>query len=210
MFDVHCHIVPDVDDGSRDMRESVAMLREARASGIDRIVCTPHCRSSHFNYEKIVSHYEALRVQAESMGIWLDLGFEVYWEKLAELGLKAAPSLCFENTNLMLLEFSCGSLPPSWQRIIYELQGLGIQPIIAHPERYQPIQKNIEIAYEMKEMGCLLQLSSNFVEGGWRSRRRKTAIELLKNDLVDYLASDAHQPEDYESYRKALQVARKY
>lgn len=192
------------------MRESVAMLREARASGIDRIVCTPHCRSSHFNYEKIVSHYEALRVQAESMGIWLDLGFEVYWEKLAELGLKAAPSLCFENTNLMLLEFSCGSLPPSWQRIIYELQGLGIQPIIAHPERYQPIQKNIEIAYEMKEMGCLLQLSSNFVEGGWRSRRRKTAIELLKNDLVDYLASDAHQPEDYESYRKALQVARKY
>ncbi|WP_172135224.1 tyrosine-protein phosphatase [Adlercreutzia sp. ZJ473] len=210
MFDVHCHIIPDVDDGSRDMRESVAMLKEARASGIDRIVCTPHCRSSKFNYERIVDHFEALYAQAEQMGIQLDLGFEVYWEKLAELGLDTASALCFENTNLMLLEFSCGSLPASWQRIVYELQGAGIQLIIAHPERYRPVQRNIEIAYEMKEMGCLLQLSGNFVEGGWRSQRRKTALELLKNNLVDYIASDAHCPEDYESYRKALQIAQKY
>lgn len=210
MFDLHCHILPGVDDGSNSLEMSAAMLSEARISGIDDIVCTPHCRSSRFDYHLIVDRYELLRPHAERMGIRLNLGFEVYWEKLAELGLDSAPDLCFGDTNLMLLEFSCGSLPAQWQRIVYELQGRGIQVIIAHPERYQPVQRNLDLAFEMKDMGCLLQLSANFVEGGFRSPRKKTAIELLRNDLADYLASDAHCPADYETYRKALKVAQKY
>lgn len=210
MFDLHCHIIPGVDDGSKNMAESVSMLAQARQSGIDSIVCTPHCRSSRFDYDRIVNHFNALRPEAARHGIELNLGFEVYWEKLAELGLESAPDLCFGGTNLLLLEFSCGSLPAQWQRIIYELQGRGIRVIIAHPERYQPIQRNLDLAFEMKDMGCLLQLSANFVEGSFRSPRKKTATELLKHDLVDYLASDAHCPADYETYRKALKVAQKY
>lgn len=210
MFDVHCHIIPGVDDGSRNMNESLAMLKEARASGIDRIVCTSHCRSSHFNRQLIIKRFNELAPYAKRMNIQLDLGFEVHCEKLIDLGLECAPSLCFDGTNLLLLEFSCPSLPVQWQRIIYNLQGMGIRLIIAHPERYRPVQNDLDIAYEMKELGCLLQLSGNFVEGNMFDARRKTAIALLKNNLVDYIASDAHRPQDYENYRKALQVAQKY
>lgn len=210
MFDLHCHILPGVDDGARDMRESVAMLAEAKHSGIDHIVCTPHCKSSSFDYDLICDRYDELVPQAERMGIRLDLGFEVHWQKLMELGLDWAPDLCFEGTNLMLLEFSVGKMPANWQRIIYEIQGQDIQLIIAHPERYQPIQQNIDIAYELKELGCLLQLSGNFISAGRLKASRKTAISLLKEGMVDYIASDAHCVEDYEDYRNAMSEARMY
>ena len=102
------------------------------------------------------------------------------------------------------------SLPPNWQRIIYNLQGQGIQPIIAHPERYRPVQNDIGIAEEMKDLGCLLQLSGNFAAGGFRSNSKRAALKLLENDLVDYIASDAHCVEDYADYRKAIKIAQKY
>lgn len=210
MFDIHCHVLHNVDDGSRTLRESVAMLREAHASGIDRVVCTPHCRWDDFDYQRVVRHFETLAPHAAEIGIELNLGFEVYWEKLSELGMDRAPSLRIRNTDLMLLEFSSAQLPAQWRRIVYELQTRGIQPVIAHPERYRPIQKDLDIAFEMNEMGCLLQLSANFIEGGFGSARKKTATELLRHGLADYLASDAHRVQDYERYRKALAYAQKF
>ncbi|WP_080799563.1 tyrosine-protein phosphatase [Arabiibacter massiliensis] len=210
MFDLHCHILFDVDDGSKDLAESQAMLNAARASGIDTIVCTPHCRGSHFDYQRIVDHFEVLSAYARSQGFEMTLGFEVFWENLVSIGLENAPKLCFEGTDLLLLEFGVGSLPPNWQRIIYNLRGQGIQPIIAHPERYRPVQNDLDLAVEMKDLGCLLQLSGNFASGGFRSGSKKTALKLLENDLVDYIASDAHCVADYEDYRKALKIAQRY
>lgn len=210
MFDIHCHILFDVDDGSRDLAESQAMLHAARNSGIDRIVCTPHCRDSHFDYDRIVEHYDVLAAYAQHIGIGMALGFEVYWEKLSEIGTEHAPLLCIEDTNLLLLEFSPAFMPANWQRVIFDLQGMGIQPIIAHPERYRAVQRDIEVAAEMKRMGCLLQLSANFSSGGMRSQSKKAALRLLEEDLIDYVASDAHCPEDYQDYRKAIKIAQKY
>ena len=210
MFDMHSHILFDVDDGSSSLAESQAMLNAARSAGIDNIVCTPHCRGSRFDYQRIVEHYEVLAQYARAKGFDIALGFEVYWENLINFGIENAGHLCFENTNLLLLEFSTVSLPPNWQRIVYTLQGQGIQPIIAHPERYRPVQNNIDVAIEMKNLGCLLQLSGNFAAGGFRSNSKRAALQLLENDLVDYIASDAHCVEDYADYRKALKIAQKY
>jgi protein-tyrosine phosphatase len=210
MFDIHCHILFGVDDGSRDFAESQAMLHAARRAGIDRIVCTPHYRGRNVDRQRIEENYHVLSIFAQEQGVEMALGFEVYWEVLADIDKESVSDLCIENTNLLLLEFSCGSLPANWQRIIFDLQGCGIRPIIAHPERYRPIQNNVDIALEMKNMGCLLQLSSNFATGGILGGSRKTAIKLLESDLVDYVASDAHSVEDYTDYKKALEIARRY
>ena len=188
---------------------SEAMLKEAAKSGIDHIVCTPHCRWDNFDKALVESQFDRLCDYADKLDMKLTLGYEVYWKKLSELGVEEAPNLTFENTNVILYELSTGSLPPNWQSRVFELQGMGLQPIIAHPERYAAVQKDIDVAFEMKESGCLLQLSANFVDGGFRDKRKKTAIELLRNGLVDYVASDAHRPEDYLDYREALQVAQK-
>jgi protein-tyrosine phosphatase len=210
MFDIHCHILFDVDDGSKNFAESQAMLHAARRVGIDRIVCTPHYRGRNVNRRRIDENYQILSAFAQKQGFEMALGFEVYWEALADIERENISDLCIEDTNLLLLEFSCGSLPANWQRIIFDLQGCGIQPIIAHPERYRPIQNDVAIAMEMKSMGCFLQLSGNFATGGILSGSRKTAIKLLESNLVDYVASDAHSVEDYTDYKKALEIARRY
>ena len=149
-------------------------------------------------------------MHAEKNGVRLSLGYEVHWKKLADMGLDAAPDLCIEGTNLLLLEFSNSHLPANWQRAIYAIQGKGVDIVIAHPERYKPVQEDIDVAYEMREMGCRLQLSANFVEGGIFNPRRRTATALLKNGLVDYLASDAHRVKHYATYLKALKEVQKY
>lgn len=209
MIDIHCHILHDVDDGSRSIDESISMLKAARRSGVDHIVCTPHCRGDRFNQRLIESHYVQLCEYACDQGIRLDLGYEVYWAELVKRGIETAPSLCIANTNLLLLEFSAASMPANWQSLIYKLQGMGLRIIIAHPERYLEIQKDIDIAREMHDMGCLLQLSANYIEGGIASPRKRTAVKLQRAELVDYVASDAHRPEHYEVYRKAMNAAAK-
>lgn len=210
MFDIHRHILPSVDDGARTPSETGQMLVAAHNAGINHIVCTPHRRTSKFNLSLIKKQYHAFGVHAAQMGIRTNLGFEVHWKKLAELGVETAQNLCFEDTNLLLLEFSTASLPVNWQRTVYSIQSQGITVIIAHPERYKAVQDNLDIAYEMKNMGCRLQLSANFVEGGRFDKRRRTAKALLKEGLVDYLASDAHRPKHYAVYTKALHEAQKH
>jgi protein-tyrosine phosphatase len=210
MLDIHCHLLFGVDDGSKDFAESQAMLHAARSVGIDHIVCTPHYRGRNVDHRRITENYQTLSTFARKQGFKMALGFEVYWEVLADIGIEGAADLCIEDTNLFLLEFSYGSLPANWQRIISDLQERGIRPIIAHPERCRPIQNSIDIAREMKDRGCLLQLSGNFADGGFLSSSKRAAIKLLESDLIDYVASDAHSVEDYTSYKKALEIARKY
>ena len=207
MYDLHCHILPGVDDGARTMAESAQMLDAARSCGIDTIVCTPHCRGSYFDRAAIQAAYRELQPHAAARGIALRLGYEVHWQKLAELGLEQAGSLVFEGTNLLLLEFDPRSLPGNWRGVVQALAAQGLQVIVAHPERYAPVQKNPRLAAEMKELGCLLQLSGSFACGG-RGSSKGCALELLRAGLVDYVASDAHCVADYTDYRTALKLAR--
>ena len=210
MFDIHCHILPGVDDGARTPAETSQMLIAARNAGIEHIVCTPHCRFDSFNKQLIEQQFRAFSAHAAQAGIQATLGYEVHWKKLAELGMDKASELRIGDSNLFLLEFSNSHLPVNWQRNVYSIQSQGLTVIVAHPERYKPVQDNLDIAYEMKDMGCRLQLSANFVEGGFFDKRHRTAKALLKEGLVDYIASDAHRPEHYAVYTKALAEARKY
>jgi protein-tyrosine phosphatase len=210
MRDIHCHILFGVDDGSQDFATSQAMLEASKQLGLTEIVCTPHARGSHFDRELIEENFALLKDYAQDRGVELTLGFEVYWEKLIEVGFEDAASLCIEGSNLLLLEFSFGSLPPHWERIVFELRAQGITPIIAHPERYAPIQKNIEIAADMKRTGCLLQLSANSAVRGLFGPSKKVAKALMERDLVDYVASDAHSVKDYDFYPEAVELFKRY
>jgi protein-tyrosine phosphatase len=210
LLDIHCHILPGVDDGSRNMKESVAMLHEAQRVGIDRIVCTPHCRASHFHPDRIAAAYRALQPRAAQLGIKLIQGYELHWRKLADIGVADAARYCFAGSDMLLLEFSSDTMPTNWQVVLNNLAREGIKVIIAHPERYEEVQKDHDIAVEMKNLGCMLQVSANFVEGGLFDKRRRCAIALMKEGLIDCVASDAHRPSDYATFAKALDVARKY
>ena len=163
MRDLHCHILPGVDDGAEDLNESLAMFEAARRAGVTSITCTPHCRKPYFDYIPMWRAFRAFEsaVHAIDESFPLQMGFEVNYRKLMELGLGWAERLHFDGSNEFLLELSTNASPSrfgDYERTIFELQGLGYTVIIAHPERYTAIQRDISIAEELVHMGCRLHV----------------------------------------------------
>lgn len=207
MRDIHCHILPGVDDGARDLEESLAMLDAARRVGVTNIVCTPHCRAPYFDYDAMWNAYRVLVAHAQ--GFELQMGFEVNHEMLMELGLDWADRLHFDGSVEFLLELSTNATPVEfrqYERTIYELQCRGYDVIIAHPERYRLIQKDVEYARDLVRMGCTLQASADFVQGGRFGRERRPAKRLFDEMLYTYIASDAHCVKHYDCLYKACRA----
>ena len=204
MRDIHCHILPGVDDGASTLEDSLAMIRAAKAVGITSITCTPHCRDPYFDFEAMWNAFYELEEAAE--GFPLTMGFEVNYQKLMELGLDWAEALHTDGSQDLLLELSVGASPSGfgdYERTIFELQGMGYQVIIAHPERYIAIQRDMTLAEDLVRMGCELQASTDFIAGGRLGAEKRPAKRMLKAGLYSYLASDAHVPKHYRYFRKA-------
>lgn len=204
MRDLHCHILPGVDDGARDLQESLAMLQAAQNAGITSIVCTPHCRDPYFDYDAMWDAYDLLVEHAG--GFPLAMGFEVNHAKLMDLGMEWADRLHFDGSNEFLLELSTKASKPDfdvYERTIFELQAKGYQVIIAHPERYLAIREDVEVARRLVKMGCQLQVSADFVAGGRMGAERKPARRLFEENLVSFIASDAHKVEHYQYFAEA-------
>ena len=130
-----------------------------------------------------------------------------------ELGYEWIDHLAFADTNEFLLELDtrCHAHDfEQYKRTIFEIQGHGFQVIIAHPERYRAIQQDISLAFDLVNMGCELQASTDFVAGGRFGDELKPAKRLLKEGLYTYFASDAHHTSHYELFAKALQKFGKY
>ena len=109
MRDMHCHILPGVDDGARTIEDSLAMLKTAKAAGITSITCTPHCRDPYFDFDEMWQAFYELEDAAE--GFPLQMGFEVNYRKLMDLGIEWADALHFDGSNEFLLELSVGAMP---------------------------------------------------------------------------------------------------
>lgn len=209
MRDMHCHILPGVDDGSRDMKESLAMFDAARKAGVTSITCTPHCRKPYFDYLPMWRAYKAFEeeVHAIDPSFPLQMGFEVNYHTFMKLGMEWAERLHFDGSNEFLLELSVGASPSrfgDYERTIFELQGMGYDVIIAHPERYVAVQKDINLARELVQMGCKLQASADFLKGGRFGKERRPAIKMLKEGLYTYIASDAHDVNHYGCLTQAM------
>lgn len=235
MRDMHCHILPGVDDGAKNLDDALAMLQAAKEAGVTSIVCTPHCRDPYFNYEAMWDAFELLVAHAD--GFPLQMGFEVNHAKLMELGFDWVDRLAFQDPGSVCVRGRHAAGPASaagggaspaesrefllelssrcteahfaeYERTIFELQGRGYTVIIAHPERYRAIQENTEIARNLVKMGCKLQASADFVAGGRLGKERKPAKRLFEENLYSYLASDAHCVEHYGYLAQARQEYR--
>ncbi len=213
MRDIHCHILPGVDDGACDLSESLAMLSAAKKAGVTSIVCTPHCRDPYFDFEAMWDAYDQLVAHAD--GFPLTMGFEVNWNKLTWLGVERwapylgiqGPSFAGDGQAALLLELDTGAQPTQfaeYYRTVFELQGMGYDVVIAHPERYLSVRKDLALAERFVSMGCKLQLSANFMTGGLMGGGRRCARALLNAGLVSYIASDAHCVEHYELLARAM------
>lgn len=206
MRDIHCHILPNVDDGSDNIEVSLEMIQAAMRVGVTSIVCTPHCRDPWFDYDAMWKAFYLLQEAVAKANLInaprLSMGFEVNYKKLMELGFDWIDYLVCQSGDF-LLELPTHMLPSDWERIVFEIQGRGYQVIIAHPERYVPVQENLDVVRRFINAGCRIQVSADFCLEGKFSVTKKTAKALFNGGLVHYIASDAHDPRAYEYLRKA-------
>ena len=207
MIDMHTHVLPGVDDGAKDEKMARGMLARAKDAGVSTIVCTPHVYRPQ-DWERNRAAFPAARALAQEEGMWLLAGSEFNYRVLSKLDIAQLGAFCLAGTRCLLLEFSNDHLMPGWEPLLSDLADMGYLTIIAHPERYSYIQRDIEIAQTMLELGCELQLDAGGLMAGLFSAERKIARKMLKEGMVSYIASDAHRPEDYAVFEKAQRTFR--
>ncbi len=197
MIDLHCHILPGVDDGPDDLEESLAMARHAVKDGIHTIVATPHALGGTFPNppDKILNAASALRRRLETERIPLSLytGSEVHiCPDMAARILAGKTAFLCENKRYVLIEFPFQSVPDGFNEELFHLVLNGITPVIAHPERNPMVHFQPEILYELTAAGCLIQVNSTSITGGFGDDIMMCSHDLLENRLVHIIASDAH------------------
>ncbi len=197
MVDIHCHILPEVDDGPKSWDASLEMCRIAIADGIRHIVATPHA-NDHYAYDReyfasLLSHL-AERLQHESLSFSLGCDFHFSFENIQD-ALAHPDRYVIGDTRYLLVEFSDFSVPPQTTDFFWQFMAKGIMPILTHPERNPILQRDLNRVLQWAEQGCVVQVTANALTGRWGEPARKAARWLLDNRAVHVIASDAHNPD---------------
>ena len=196
LTDIHCHILPGIDDGAKDADASGALLLSEKQQGISQIIFTPHYYADEISVEGYIKRrQDALDRMQNSlgrMGLKTALGAEVRMQEEL-VGMDMRP-LRMGDTSYLLLEFPflSGTYPLWGEMIVEQLLDQGIRPLFAHIDRYEYFMNDREKLDHFREMGCIFQVNADSVV----SKRRSPAVfELMKAGYVHVLGSDAHSPE---------------
>ena len=197
MTDIHCHILPNFDDGASSLEESLKMARMAEATGITTIVSTPHFPGRPDFLQRlpaILEKYRMLRdaIAREGLALKLLPGAEILClpETPQMARQKTLPTL--GNTDYLLAEFYFDETAGYMSDMLLNLSRAGYRPVVAHPERYRAVQQDPSLAEFWFRQGYVLQLNKGSLLGSFGNRVEATAAELLEQGLAHLIASDAH------------------
>ncbi len=197
LIDIHSHIIPGVDDGSRDMETSLALLRMAAESGTTDIIATPHVIdvSTTLTWDAIQRYVENLQKEADKEGININIypgaETELNWD-LLELIKEDHSRFCLAGSRYLLMEMPSLMLPPHLEEIVYELQVMDIVPVLAHPERQMQLMEHPEKLLDLLQKGCAAQSNGGSVTGVFGPRVQHNVEQLLNQKVIAFMGSDAH------------------
>lgn len=193
MIDIHCHILPAIDDGAKSWEISEKMCSIALADGITHVVATPHA-NSNYDYDRETYSGMLTELQQKIEGkLKFSLGcdFNLSYENIEKLFVDPRQFL-IEGTQYLLIELSEYAIPPHFSDLLFRMRtDLSIVPILTHPERNPILQAHPEYVLQWLD-GCLVQVTANSLTGRWGRRARDVAFWLLKQGAVHVIASDAH------------------
>ena len=200
MIDIHSHIIPGIDDGSKDMDMTIEMIKTAQLSGTTEIIATPHylLEYGEAKIDEVKGYVKNInRILSEKdINVKIYSGQEVYFTENIVNDYLQGNIGTLNDSRYMLIEFNLRNLEDNIIDYLYELQIKGITPIIAHVERYRSIIKNPELINRFIGEGYLFQLNSGSIEGKFGSEVQKTAKLFLKNNIYSFIGSDAHNISD--------------
>ena len=196
IVDIHCHILPGLDDGAGSMEESMEMLRIAEKAGITDLIATPHFKAGRRNPspETIHRRLQELQREAERQDIFINLypGNEVLFFSGLEEALESGKICTLNNSSYLLLEFFPSDPYQSIRNALDQVLGMELVPIIAHVERYGCLLEDWTQVEALRGMGAQIQINASSLTGKAGSKAKKLAWILLRGHLVDYIGTDAH------------------
>lgn len=197
MVDIHCHILPGVDDGARNMEESLRMLSRAAAAGVKTVAATPHLIAGTYGIELLNREQMTADLQkaADESGINIQIkpGVEYYLSsEMLEDTAKLKELTLNNNGKYILVELPMQMIPIYAKDIFFNLNMQGITPVLAHPERNIAICRDPNILFDFVMNGVVVQLNAGSILGCFGKYVKKTARILLIHKLVHVVASDMH------------------
>lgn len=203
IIDVHCHLIPEVDDGAKTLEMALAMIQKEYDEGVRRIILTPHFRRRMFEPDKkiVYDNYKMLKSEVKNQlpDMKLYLGCEVHASMGMVDRLHKNPQFCMAGSDYVLVEFSESDEVGFIKERIRAVYMAGYKPIIAHMERYPHLMKRLDVVEELADTGVLLQVNADSILGkeGWKIKW--LCKKLLKEHLVHLVGSDAHNLTDRPS-----------
>jgi len=197
MVDLHCHVLPAIDDGSESLEQSLEFCRLALEDGVTTLVATPHQKPGQYDNtpeairQKVVDLRVALReadlaveiVEGAEVYLSADLPSRVRERKVSTLGATG---------RYLLLELPFQQTPLRVEETVFQLKLSGITPVLAHPERIAYFTADMDRLEKMVRLGCLTQLTGSALLGGFGDKTRDFSLRMLERNLVHIIASDAH------------------
>jgi protein-tyrosine phosphatase len=195
MIDIHCHILPGIDDGAKSVEDSLLMAREAASEGIHTIIATPHLNSQYDNRKELILSKvgqlnQALKEARIDVTILPGQEPRIYGEILEDIAKNAIQTL--NNSQYLFIEFPSNHVPRYTEKLLFDLQVQGLTPIIVHPERNSELIERPEVLYRLVEKGALTQVTASSLCGYFGKKIKGFSIQLIEANLTHFIASDAH------------------
>ncbi|MBJ7894869.1 tyrosine-protein phosphatase [Bacillus atrophaeus] len=214
MVDIHCHILPSMDDGAKQYSESLEMARAASSQGIATIIATPHHKNGKYENDpqavrQAVGHLNELLIREQvPLNVLPGQEIRLYGELAGDM--TAHRLLSLNDTKYILIEFPSEQVPRYAEQLFYDLQVKGYIPVIAHPERNREIHENPSLLHNLVKKGAAAQITAGSLAGAFGKRIKNFSVQLAEAHLVHFIASDAHnlKTRDFR-YQDGLDVLRK-
>jgi len=195
MIDLHCHALPGIDDGPETIEGSLALMRAARAAGIDTVVATPHVNSRTPNDASTIAALTIElneRLTQEQIDVQVIPGAEIAITHLAEIDPTELSRLTLGGGGWLLIEPPFTPVAPGLEGLVIGLLRQGHRVVLAHPERCAALQRDREVVPRLADAGVLMSITAGSLAGRFGSEVRRYALELARAGLIHNVTSDAH------------------
>jgi len=205
--DIHCHLLPGIDDGAPSAEHSLFLAESLRKLGFTKCIATPHIMSSTWeNTPEVISATHQKLTVENQIPLELNYAAEYMIDPNFIKLYQSEQKLLTLKDNYVLVEISYLNPPVQLFDILFELQVAGYQPVLAHPERYIYYSKKFEQYQKIKNAGCLMQLNLLSTVGYYGPVVAQSAEKLLKAGLIDFVGSDVHHEKHLEAFNQKVML----
>lgn len=207
-IDMHSHLIPGIDDGAKNIKDSLELIRGLQQLGYQHLITTPHVYQEFYpnTNERILSGLEEVReaIDQEGIDISIDAAAEYFLDDHFD-SLLDQEDLLTIGDRYVLVEMSFFAEPPGLENIFFKMRTKGYRPILAHPERYLYLGNEPDRFDRFREMGVLLQLNLLSLTGHYGPQVKKLARQLLRKQQIDLIGTDLHHQQHADKIKKGLQ-----